>query len=60
MSNCRNCGATPSIHHNGCDYCGTGVPIKRRVSYIDIGKMPRGKAEKLLDDFLGSSRASKG
>ena len=39
MRNCNNCGGPPSIHHNGCDYCGTGVPIARS------------KSQKLLDDF---------
>ena len=51
MRNCNNCGGPPSIHHNGCDYCGTNVPIKRHVSYVDVGNMPRSKAQKLLEDF---------
>ena len=56
MRNCNNCGGPPSIHHNGCEYCGTGVPIKRHVSYVDVGNMPRGKAQKLLDDLEHPSR----
>jgi len=58
MRNCNNCGGPPSIHHNGCDYCGTGVSIKRRVSYVDVGSMPRGKSEKLLDDFWVTVKSS--
>ena len=51
MSNCDNCGGPPSIHHNGCDYCGTNVPIKRRVTYADVGNTSIDKGQKLLDDF---------
>ena len=51
MRNCNNCGGPPSIHHNGCDYCGTNVHIKRQVSRVDLGKLPRSKAQKALDDF---------
>ena len=51
MRNCNNCGGPPSIHHNGCDYCGNNVPIKRQVSRVDLGNMPRGKAQKMLEDF---------
>ena len=79
MRNCNNCGGPPSIHHNGCDYCGTNVPIKKpekpvryfegrppprsaaippktkvervSVNRVDLGKLPRSKAQKMLDDF---------
>lgn len=32
MANCNNCGAAPSIHHNGCDYCGTGVTVNAKAN----------------------------
>ena len=58
MSNCRNCGAAANIYNDGCDYCGTNVPIKRHVSRVDLDNMPRGKAEKLLEDFWFPAKSS--
>jgi len=51
MSNCNNCGAAANIYNDGCDYCGTNVPIKRQVSRVDLGNMPTSKAQKALEDF---------
>ena len=44
MSNCRNCGAAANIYNDGCDYCGTNVPIKRQVSYFEGRPLPRSAA----------------
>ena len=56
MRNCNNCGGPPSIHHNGCDYCGTNVPIKKPVRYFEGRPPPRSaaippKTKKSLEDF---------
>ena len=38
MSNCRNCGAAPSIYHNGCDYCGTNANVNANKHVPQIRK----------------------